>query len=522
MLVEDIQSVLEELAPGRLSAGWDNSGLQVGRATRLVGRVLVTLDVTEDVVREAADGDFQVILSHHPLLFEPLRRVSDGDRRGRIVSQLLASDISVIACHTNLDAAEGGLADLAAGELGLTHTQPISRIPVGGVKFVGFIPREAYEDVVAAAYEAGAGALGDYSHCSFNSEGRGTFMPGEGADPYVGARGRLEKAEEIRWETLVPTASVASVIHAFVKAHPYEEPAFDIYPLENVGSSGGLGRIGTLRAPTTLERVATSVGELLNAATVVHTGDPERSINSVAVVPGSGMGLLEDIPGRAEVLITGDVKYHDAERAQDLGLDLVVAPHGLLEVWALRAWSQGLRETLEERGVEVVFAEAGGSAWRSVSMVAADSGEVISSETGSMDFEGGNSYCSLFVDGGARGNPGPAAIGVVLRDEAGEVLEEVWDRIGDTTNNVAEYHALITGLETALDRSVTHLEVFSDSELMVRQMNREYKVRSERLKELFMQARALVQQFKQVRISHVSRESNTDADALVNKALDGV
>src|SRR5680860_1238496 len=121
MLVEDIQSVLEELAPGRLSAGWDNSGLQVGRATRLVGRVLVTLDVTDGVVREAADGDFQVILSHHPLLFEPLRRVSDGDRRGRIVSQLLSADISVIACHTNLDAAEGGLADLAAGELGLTH-----------------------------------------------------------------------------------------------------------------------------------------------------------------------------------------------------------------------------------------------------------------------------------------------------------------------------------------------------------------------------------------------------------------
>lgn len=541
MLVEDIQGLLEELAPIHLAAGWDNTGLEVGRGTREVKRILVTMDVTEDVVREAEQGDYQVILSHHPLLFTPLYRVTDGDRRGRIVGRLLAADIAAISCHTNLDAAEGGLAEIAAGELGVVCTYPVLRTPVAGVKLVGFIPTESYDEVVSAAYAEGAGVIGEYSECSYNLEGEGTFLPGAGADPYVGVKGERERAKEIRWETVVPRKRLASVIQAFVQHHPYEEPAFDIYPLENVGSSEGLGRIGKLRAPTTVGRLAKTVGRMLGLGTVAHTGDPGRTVDRVVVIPGSGGELLTEACGKAEVAITGDVKYHDAEKAETLGIDVIVAPHGHLEAWAMRAWAAGLGDTLARRGVEVTFADAGGSRWSAVQVEANDWAEgagagartqnvVTGGEEDSPLVElgenGDESYAvvddtySLFVDGGSRGNPGPAAIGAVLADGAGEVLEEVSDRIGDSSNNVAEYQALITGLETALDRGVRILEVFSDSELMVRQMNREYKVRNEQLKELFMQATALTQQFPKIRIRHVHREQNMDADTLVNRALD--
>ena len=250
----------------------------------------------------------------------------------------------------------------------------------------------------------------------------------------------------------------------------------------------------------------------------------------MAVVTGSGTSLMAQAAPVADVLITGDVTYHDAERAADLGLALIAVPHGLFESWAMRRWVLTLSERLKAIDGAAVFSASARSPWMRAFPTPADAGSNRSSRLDvamagvmAVDRDAGpdEGPFVLRVDGGSRGNPGPAAIGVVLEDAAGNVLEALGARIGKATNNVAEYQALITGLETAIDRGVSRLHVLSDSELLVKQLRAEYKVRADGLKERFLQARSLLQQFERVEIRHVPREENAAADALVNQALDG-
>ena len=538
VLVEDLERVLEALAPRELAEPWDNTGLLVGRRGSEVRRVLVALDLSEDVLVEAVTGGFQAVVTHHPLLFRPLSRITDRERTGVLVTQLIAADIALFACHTNLDGAAGGLCDLAAGEFGLVRTWPLVRPDAGWKKLVGFVPEDALDRVSAAVFAAGAGRIGAYSECAFRVGGEGSFTPGIGAKPFTGTVDRRERTPEVRWETVVPASRVATVVQAFLAAHPYEEPAFDLYPLENVLSSGGQGRVGSALVPLPLVSLAETVAEMLDLSEVTYSGDPDRLVDTVAVVTGSGAGLMEAAAAAgAGAFITGDVRYHDADRASDLGLSLVVAPHGELETWALRRWVPALREALAGQEVEVQFARASTAAWSTAHRAAGtDAGDgalrlfdlgraegtSTAAEPAGPESEEDLQVYTLRIDGGSRGNPGPSAIGVVLEDEDGVVVEEIGDRIGHATNNVAEYQALITGLETALDRGVRRLRILSDSLLLVRQMRQEFKVKNLQLKELWMQASALVRRFDRVEIKHVPREENAAADLLVNRALDGL
>jgi dinuclear metal center YbgI/SA1388 family protein len=536
VLVEDLERVLDRLAPPALAEGWDNVGRLVGRRGREVTRVLVALDLTEDVVVEAVTRGYEAIVTHHPLLFSPLRRVTDSGRVGTLVTQVVVADIALFACHTNLDGAPGGLCDIVCGGLGLLDARPLVRQNAGWKKFVGFIPPDAVESVSAAVFAAGAGRIGEYRECAFEAAGYGRFLPERGADPQVGEVGRRERTPEVRWETVVPAGRAAAAIQAYVSAHPYEEPAFDLYPVEDVLSCGGQGRVGFTTVPLPLLSLGEQVAEMLGLPDVAYSGDPGRLLEAVAVVTGSGGSLMKEAAeAGAQVLVTGDVGYHDADRAADLGMALVVAPHGEMETWALRRWMQVLRRALAAEGVEVDFSRDGRPPWARAhqaagaktrdgslrlfdSEVAAGPGD--SGDIGVDGLDGLETY-TLRVDGGSRGNPGPSAIGVVLENEAGDVVEEVGDRIGFATNNVAEYQALLTGLETALDRGVRRLRILSDSLLLVRQMRQEYKVKNVQLKQLWLQAGALVRRFDRVEIKHVPREENAAADLLVNKALDG-
>ena len=547
MLVEDLERVLEGLAPGTLTEPWDNTGLLVGRRGTEISKVIVALDLTEDVVVEAVTGGFQAVITHHPLLFTPLRRVTDADRRGMLVSQLIAADVAYFAAHTNLDGAVGGLCDLVAQELGLLDLHPLVRAAAGRKKFVGFVPPEAIERVSGAVFAAGAGRIGDYRDAAFAGSGEGAFVPGAAA-PRVGRPGRPERVAELRWETIVPTERLAAVINAYLEAHPYEEPAFDVYPLENVLVRGGEGRVGSTRAAMSLLSLAETAAEAFGLSEVTYAGDGERIVDRVAVVTGSGGSLMEVAAGRADVFVTGDLHYHDAERAADLGLDLIVLPHGRLEAWAMRRWTETLDGALRTWSVSARFSALGRSPWhavRPVSGVRSDPGTPVDKVARLFDLEQAAGVESsgeagaaprgnlptaddeppvyvLRTDGGSRGNPGPSAIGVILEDDQGTVLEEIGACIGTATSNQAEYQALITGLETAVDRGVRRLLILADSELLVRQMRQEYKVRNAVLKELYLQARALVRQFDRVEIKHVPREENVAADALVNRALDGL
>ena len=234
------------------------------------------------------------------------------------------------------------------------------------------------------------------------------------------------------------------------------------------------------------------------------------------------------------MLITGDVTYHDAERAADLGIALIVVPHGLFESWAMRRWTPTLDERLRaerwrrrlQHGGPVALGGTSRGARRRPAAASDDQDAAILGARRRFPVGGRESAADaesfvLRVDGGSRGNPGPAAIGVVLEDAQGTVLEALGARIGRATNNVAEYQAMITGLETAVDHGVRRLRVLSDSELMVKQLRSEYKVRADALKDLFLQARSLLQRFERIELIHVPREENTAADQLVNQALDG-
>ncbi len=363
-LVEDLEAVLEQQAPRRFAEAWDNVGRLVGHRSASVDQVLVALDLTEDVVVEATNAGYHAIITHHPLIFRPLRRVTDHDRVGLLVTQLIHADIALIALHTNLDAAPGGLNDLVAAELGLLHTVPLVRAPAEWKKLVGFIPPDALDRVSQAVFAAGAGRIGAYSGCAFQASGEGTFTPLPGAQPHAGVVGRREEVHEVRWETVVPADSVDAVVVAFLSAHPYEEPAFDVYPVENVAVRGGMGRVGAPHTRLPLASQAEAAAEAFGLSQVAYSGDPDRVIDKVAVVTGSGAGLIEEAARVADVLITGDLKYHDAERASDLGLALIQVPHDHLETWAMRMWTRRLRTALAPWGVEARFSTAGRSPWR--------------------------------------------------------------------------------------------------------------------------------------------------------------
>jgi dinuclear metal center YbgI/SA1388 family protein len=536
MIVEDLERILDQFAPRALAEPWDNVGLLVGRRGTQVSKVLVALDLTQDVVVEAVMNDYQAIVTHHPLIFSPVRRVTDRDRVGVLITQLIAADVALFAAHTNLDGAPGGLCELVANELGVAHLRPLTRAPMNARKFVGFVPSDAVEAVSRALFAAGAGSIGDYEDCAFGGPGEGSFTPRPGADPTVGRTGEHERVSEIRWETLVPDDRVAAVVQAYISAHPYEEPAFDVYPVDNVRTAGGQGRVGSLRSETSLVALAETAAEVFELPKVCFVGDRDKPVDRVAVVTGSGASLMEIAAGAADVLITGDLKYHDAERASDLGLALVSVPHEHLETWAMRRWTERLARTLGEKGADAVFSTEARSLWHTACAVSherepngvaslfdiEEAGRELprpgTSETRGP--EDARVYV-LRTDGASRGNPGPSSIGVVLEDDQGNVLEENGARIGTATNNQAEYQALITGLETALDRSVTRLRILSDSELLVKQLRQEYKVKNEQLKELYLLARSLIQRFERVEIAHVAREENSRADELANLALDG-
>jgi dinuclear metal center YbgI/SA1388 family protein len=366
VLVADLLRVLEPLAPARLAQPWDNCGLLVGDPASRVRRVLATLELTEPVLDEAVAGGFDTVLTHHPLLLAPLKSVVESRPRERLVRGLVRNGLDLIACHTNLDAAPGGIADIAAEALGLRGATPFEPASAGWVKFVGFVPPEAADRVAAAVFAAGAGGIGAYSECGFASDGTGWFTPGSASHPAVGQVGRPERTPEVRWETVVPKERVAAVVRAFVGAHPYEEPAFDLYALEDVLPLVGLGRVGQLPTETTVEQLARKVAEVFELPSVAWTGEAAARVKRVGVLPGSGRGSVEKAVGLCDGLVTGDLSYHDGELATAKGLVLIDAPHGDLEWWAFKRWCTSLSVVLVAEDVVVALSEQWRSAWERI------------------------------------------------------------------------------------------------------------------------------------------------------------
>ncbi|HBS28083.1 MAG TPA: Nif3-like dinuclear metal center hexameric protein [Phycisphaerales bacterium] len=339
MTLATLIDALESVAPLALAEPWDNVGLLVGDPMdALGGPVLLTIDLTPGVVDEAIALRAGAVVAYHPPIFDPIRRLGGPAPRERALLRLVRAGAAIYSPHTALDAAPGGTADWlldasAPGEIverrALAAHAP-ARNSFKVIVFVPSAPPEVVERVRAAMANAGAGRIGAYEQCSFASPGRGSFLGGPGTNPVVGIRGggRLEFVDEHRVEMVCPAGALGGVLRALRGTHPYEEPAFDVVPLAPAPDGRvGAGRLGVLRAGSTLGAVARRVGASLGVL-VSSSGDDDRPVRSIAVCPGSGASLLDAAAGAgAEVFVTGEVKHHDALRAADLGLSLVLAGH---------------------------------------------------------------------------------------------------------------------------------------------------------------------------------------------------
>lgn len=327
--VADVLAALERRAPARLAEQWDNVGLQVGNPQAPVRRVLTALEVTDAVLAEAVSLQAELIVSHHPLIFRPLKHMRLDDPITLRIARALQEGVAIAVLHTNFDIARGGLNDLLATEIGLNKITVLDNIrPTALCKLAVFVPVSHLEAVHTAVCDAGAGRIGQYSECTFRTEGTGTFRPLPGADPFIGAVGEREEAAEVRLETIVPEDRLEAVIRAMLAAHPYEEVAYDVFRLENPGLPQGLGCLGSLSETIGLQQLAELVRDRLGLKYVRVAGDPRRGVRTVAVCGGAGATVIPAaIRAGADVLVTGDLKHHDAQAALDRGLALIDAGH---------------------------------------------------------------------------------------------------------------------------------------------------------------------------------------------------
>src|SRR5699024_2249606 len=351
----DVFKVLENWAPRNLAYEWDNVGLQVGSYNDQVKKIMITLDVLESVVDEAIEENVDLIIAHHPLLFKSIKQINLDSNRGKIIQKLIQNNITVYASHTNLDIADGGVNDLLAGPLNLKSTEPlVKEYQEELFKIAVFVPVSDMEKVLDALSKSGAGHIGNYSHCTFQSKGQGTFKPLEGTNPYIGSKGTLEIVDEVKIETIVPNNKLSKAIQEMIKAHPYEEVAYDVYPLNNKGRTFGVGRIGQLNEKMTLQDFAEHIKKVYDVPAVRVIGNLTKKVESVAILGGSGEKYYSVAKHKgADVYITGDMTFHTAQEAEQMGLSIIDPGHHVEKVMK-QGVKNYLSEKLKEDEIEII------------------------------------------------------------------------------------------------------------------------------------------------------------------------
>lgn len=346
--VRDVVTELDRLAPTSLAEPWDNVGLLVGDPDAEITHVLLTIDLTPAVLEEAVAERCGLIVAYHPPLFDPVKRLLAGD----LAFDAARRGVAIYSPHTALDAAAGGTNDTLAAALGLTDLRPLRLQhrplpPPRFVKLVTYVPAEAVAAVADAIFRAGAGHIGNYSHCSFRAAGTGTFLGHEGTNPTVGQPGKLEEAPELRWETIVPADRLPQAVAALRLAHPYEEPAFDLIPLLDPGAvpsaeaAGqlGLGRVGKVPMPVTVGdlvgRLKASLG-MSNLIVGRTPGGLSTAVETVAICAGAGRSLVPDVlASGAQVYLTGELPHHDVLKLLRAGVCPLLTLHSNSERPAL-------------------------------------------------------------------------------------------------------------------------------------------------------------------------------------------
>lgn len=326
--VAEIAAHLEAFAPTQTAADWDNVGLLLGDPAAPVGRLMTCLTITPDVAEEAVAEGVNLIVSHHPILFRGAKQLTAGRGDGRVVLPLARAGVAVYSPHTAFDNCQGGVNDILCRRLGVGNAEPLRpRDGPRGYKLAVYVPDSDLGKVSDALFETGAGVIGKYEQCGFRVAGKGTFFGTDETNPAVGQKGRREEVDEWRLEVVVPEAKLTAAVLAMRKAHSYEEPAFDIYQLK-AGLSGGEGRVGELAGPTTLGELANRAKAELNATAVQVVGDLSRSVRRVAVACGAAGEFLSDsIRSKADVFVTGEMRFHDALAARTAGVGVILPGH---------------------------------------------------------------------------------------------------------------------------------------------------------------------------------------------------
>lgn len=356
---EHIIRLFESVVPPHLAVANDRIGLQVGTLRKEVKKVMLALDVTPQVAEEAVRQHIDLIIAHHAVIFHPLTTLRTDTRMGQLHEKLIKHDVAVYVAHTNWDIAPGGVNDILAEKLGLKETSVLSPVHVQSLKkLVVFVPESHHEEVFQALGEAGAGWIGQYSHCTFNVQGVGTFKPNKEANPFIGTKGKIEKVNEIRLETVVTEDNMKQAVAAMLQAHPYEEVAYDIYPLDLPSDAYGLGRVGKLTDPEPLADFAERVKQAYGLPSLRVVGDLNRTVRRVAVLGGMGGKYLSDaVQARADVYITGDIDYHTAQDAVARGIALIDPGHHI-EHLVLAPMRDYLANALIKTDTVVVCSEA--------------------------------------------------------------------------------------------------------------------------------------------------------------------
>lgn len=359
----EIIKVIEALAPREIAEDWDNVGLQVGSYRQKVKRVLLTLDVTPKVIEEGILKEVDLIISHHPYIFKGLKNISSDNIKGDGIVKLIKNDIALYVAHTNLDKSEMGLNAFLAQKLGLENVVPLE--PSNHeifYKLVVFVPTEATERIIEVLGKYGAGAIGNYDYCTYRVLGDGTFRPLEGSNPTIGKHKELIQVNEDRVESIIPKAKLKTILAQVKKAHPYEEMAYDVYPLENgkLLPIHGNGKIGTLSEEMSGDAFIDFIKAVFDVKILKGAGKIPKTVKKVGICSGAGADLIGIAKNwKADVFITGDLKHHDGQRAEEMNLWVIDAGHYGTEKWVMACLTLILNRGFGSETLDLISSEAG-------------------------------------------------------------------------------------------------------------------------------------------------------------------
>lgn len=359
LTISEVLDLIDTMAPWETADFNDNVGLLLGNHTQSVKKILVALEVSTPVIESAIKQGADLLIVHHPLIYQPLSRITYDSYPGSLVYELIKNNIALIAAHTNLDKSPYGTNFALASLIGLK--QPEFLLPnqskIRNYKFVVFVP-EGYEGkVIDAIARGGGGIIGNYSHCTFRTSGTGTFIPLSGAKPFIGEQGKLEAVNEFRLEALVPHSRLSKVLSEVLKVHPYEEPAYDIYPLYEVKSFSGIGCVGELKEACTLGSLVKRIKRQLSALNIQTVGDLKTRVKRVAICTGAADKIVNQIhPDVADVIIVGEISHHTALTARINRINVIAAGHYETEIIGMQQFGKILSELpqIRQKKVKVV------------------------------------------------------------------------------------------------------------------------------------------------------------------------